>query len=315
MSKCLYCYKAIIGFETEDYHPECVKKFYGTSIAPTLPYNLNEMEELAKNAVSLSIAVPGVQPKLSLGWLHNLLNNKHDNRLTILNALDGNYILKPQNNLYPQMPENEHLSMKLAELFNINVVPHNMIRLASGELCYITKRIDRKLDGTKFHLIDFLQIFELDDKYKGSMESLGKKIGDLSANTLLDKLRFFELTVFNFVIGNNDMHLKNFSVFLSEMGWVLSPAYDLLNVKLLLPKDDDETALLLGGKKKNLTKTYFDRFGAHLDLNEKQIKFVYQNLNKWLPKALNLIDDSFLTNDFKANYKKIIKDKTAVFIN
>jgi serine/threonine-protein kinase HipA len=193
-----------------DYHPKCVKAFYGTEHAPILPYQLSEMEKLAKEAAELSITVPGVQPKLSLGWIKKELENGHEGRLTIVDALEGNYILKPQNALYPQMPENEHLSMKLAALFKIDIVPVNMIRLASGELCYITRRIDRNPDGSKNHMIDFLQILELEDKYKGTMETLGKTIGELSANTLLDKLRFFELTVFNYIIGNNDMHLKNF---------------------------------------------------------------------------------------------------------
>jgi serine/threonine-protein kinase HipA len=98
-------------------------------------------------------------------------------------------------------------------------------------------------------MIDFLQILELEDKYKGTMEMVGKTIGELSANTLLDKLRFFELTVFNYTIGNNDMHLKNFSMWLNKFGWTLSPAYDLLNVKMILPKDKEDSALLLGGKK------------------------------------------------------------------
>ncbi|MCB0535849.1 MAG: HipA domain-containing protein, partial [Saprospiraceae bacterium] len=178
--------------------------------------------------------VPGVQPKLSLGWIKDELDKGQSGRLTIMNALDGRYILKPQNANFPQMPENEHLSMKLAALFNIDIVPISLIRLKSGELCFITKRIDRNLDGTKNHMIDFLQILELEDKYKGTMEMLGKEIGELSVNTLYDKLRFFESTVFNFIIGNNDMHLKNYSMFLSEMGWVLSPSYDLLNVKMIL---------------------------------------------------------------------------------
>jgi serine/threonine-protein kinase HipA len=132
-------------------------------------------------------------------------------------------------------------------------------------------------------MIDFLQILELEDKYKGTMETLGKTIGDLSVNTLLDKLRFFESTVFNYIIGNNDMHLKNYSMWLSEMGWVLSPFYDLLNVKIILPKDKEDTALLLGGKKENFNKGYFDRLGAVLKLNDKQINAVYKRLQKWLP--------------------------------
>jgi serine/threonine-protein kinase HipA len=158
-------------------------------------------------------------------------------------------------------------------------------------------------------MIDFLQILELEDKYKGTMEMLGKTIGELSANTLLDKLRFFELTVFNYIIGNNDMHLKNFSMWLTNQQWTLSPAYDLLNVKIILPKDEEDTALLLGGKKMNFKKVYFDRFGEVLKLNDKQINAVYKRLIKWLPEAIRLIDISFLTDDLQKAYKKMITQR------
>lgn len=312
MHKCLYCYKELDENQV-DYHPKCIMAFYGTKHAPLLSYRLSEMEKLAKEAAELSIAVPGVQPKLSLGWMKAALENGHQGRLTIMEALEGNYILKPQNADYPQMPENEHLSMKLAELFKINIVPVNMIRLQSGELCFITKRIDRNPDGSKNHMIDFLQILELADKYKGSMESLGKTIGELSANTLLDKLRFFESTVFNYIIGNNDMHLKNYSMLLSAIGWVLSPFYDLLNVKMILPKDKEDTALLLGGKKENFNKGYFDNLGVVLQLHDKQINAVYKRLKKWLPEAFTLIDSSFLDSDRQKAYKELIAERTNLF--
>lgn len=313
MHKCLYCYKGLDENQV-DYHPKCIMVFYGTKHAPILPYGLSEMEKLAKESAKLSITVPGVQPKLSLGWIKTALENGHQGRLTIMDALEGNYILKPQNPDYPQMPENEHLSMKLAELFKIEIVPVNMIRLQSGELCFITKRIDRNPDGSKNHMIDFLQILELADKYKGTMELLGKTIGDLSANTLLDKLRLFESTVFNYIIGNNDMHLKNHSMFLSEMGWVLSPFYDLLNVKMIVPNDKEDTALLLGGKKENFNKAYFDRLGAGLKLNDKQINVVYKRLKKWLPEATQLIDSSFLDSDRQKAYKELIAERTKLFV-
>jgi serine/threonine-protein kinase HipA len=277
MNKCLYCYQELEASEV-DYHAKCAKKFFGSKEAPLLPYQLSEMEQLAKEAAELSITVPGVQPKLSLGWLKDELKNGHNGRLTIMDALDGQFILKPQNAEYSQMPENEHLTMKLAELFKIQMVPSNMIRLASGELCFITKRIDRNADGTKNHMIDFLQILELDDKYKGTMETLGKTIGELSANTLMDKLRFFEATVFNYIVGNNDMHLKNYSMFLSDVGWVLAPFYDFINVKLILPEDKEDIALVLGGKKRNFNKVYFNRLAEVLQLNEKQIQTVYKRI-------------------------------------
>lgn len=311
MNKCLYCYQKLEN-ET-DYHSKCVKTFFGSSFVPILPYNFDELNLLAKESIEQSVTIPGVQPKLSLGLIDSELENNRNGRLTILKALDGNYILKPQNILYEQMPENEHLSMKLAQLFKINVVPSTMIRLASGELCYLTKRIDRPEKNRKIHMIDFHQILELEDKYKGTMELVGKTIGELSINTLFDKLRFFELAVFNYIIGNNDMHLKNFSMFLSINGWVLSPAYDLLNVKIILPKDDDDTALLFGGKKKNFNKLYFDRFGSILNLNEKQVKSVYKKLEKWLPEAIDLIERSFLNTDKQKQYIDLITIRSAMF--
>ncbi len=312
MSKCLYCYKSL-SKEEVDYHPKCAKTFFGVAQAPVLPYKLSEMEKLAKKSAELSITVPGVQPKLSLGWMKKKLENGHQNRLTIMDALEGQYILKPQNAEYPQMPENEHLSMKLAQLFKINIVPVNMIRLNSGELCFITKRIDRNTDGSKNHMIDFLQILELTDKYMGTMETLGKTIGELSANTLFDKLRFFEAAIFNFVIGNNDMHLKNYSMFLSNMGWVLSPFYDLLNVKLILPTDKDDIALMLGGKKRSFNKGYFDRLGTVLQLNDKQISTIYKRLDIWLPKAIALINESFLNKEGKNAYTQLITQRSEIF--
>jgi serine/threonine-protein kinase HipA len=313
MTKCLYCYEEMDASLSGDYHSKCIKAFYGTDIAPALEYRLDEIEKLAKESIELSITVPGVQPKISLGLIKAVLENKHRGRLTIMNALDGTYILKPQNIKYKEMPENEHLSMKLAELFKINVVPSNLIRLQSGELCYLTKRIDREKNGTKIHMVDFLQITELENKYLGTMEMLGKKIGELSVNTLMDKLRFFELAVFNFIIRNNDMHLKNFSMILSDIGWVLSPAYDLLNVKIILPKDNDDTALLFGGKKKNFNKDYFDRFGFVLQLNERQVKSVYNKVEKWLPQALILIDKSFLEDSLKKQYKIVVEERVNIF--
>lgn len=311
----MYCYQQLDD-DNVDYHPKCIQQFFGTPEAPALPYRLDEMDKLAREAVQLSVTVPGVQPKLSLGWIKSVFDKGHSGRLTIMDALDGSYILKPPNALYSQMPENEHLSMKLAAIFSIDVVPSSLIRLASNELCYITKRIDRSKEGDKIHMIDFLQILELDNKYMGTMEQLGKAIGELSSNTLLDKLRFFELTLFNFIIGNNDMHLKNFSMWRSgQFGWILSPAYDLLNVSIILPKDKEETALLLGGKKKNFSRGYFDRFAEVLRLNSKQVNAVYKKLDHWLPQAIGLINQSFFDPALQKQYITLIQQRVNLMLN
>ena len=307
MSRCLYCYEPLEDSSVQEYHDSCAKGFFGTVSAPLLSYKMSDMALLAKEVVERSVAVPGVQPKLSMGIVEKKLEEGQAGRMTILDALEGLFILKPQNEKYSQMPENEHLSMRLAELFDVNVVPSSLIRLASGELCYITKRVDRTDDNGKKHMIDFLQILELDDKYLGTVEQVGKEIGELSAYTMLDKVRFFELTLFNFIIGNNDMHLKNFSMLCDDGVWSLSPAYDLLNVKIVLPSDVDDFALNMGGKKKNQNKVYFERFGEVLKLNKKQVSNVFERIDSWFVNAEVLINKSFLSDEAKESYLKTVR--------
>ena len=133
-----------------DFHPSCSIRFFGSPEPPVLNYTMSEMAELAKEVVESSVSVPGVQPKLSLGFIKEVLQDGSKGRLTVMGALGGNYILKPQNEFFPQMPENEHLTMRMAELCGISVVPSTLIRLKSGELSYLTKRIDRTETGEKF---------------------------------------------------------------------------------------------------------------------------------------------------------------------
>lgn len=309
MNKCLYCYKALPADTKSEFHRTCAKKIFGDTDAPELPYALSEMAKLAKLVVERSIAVPGVQPKISIGIIEEKLKHEKSGRMTVLDALQGQYILKPPNDGFPMMPENEHLTMLLAEAFRISVVPSSLMRLASGELCYVSKRVDRNKNGEMLHMIDFLQILGLEDKYLGTMEQVGKKVGELSGRILYDKFRFFELAIFNFIVGNNDMHLKNFSMLLSPDGWGLSPAYDLLNVKIILPKDEEDLALKLGGKKKKHNIGYFERFAEVLDLGEKQFRSVMLRIGNWLPEAEALISRSFLSPGLQEAYLKIVHER------
>ncbi len=307
--KCLYCYKNIDG--EGEYHESCSQRFFGTVRPPIIPYGLDKMSELAKNVVERSVTVPGVQPKLSMSVVEDS-RDKTDNRLTVVGALGGNYIFKPASENYPEMPANEHLTMRIAESFGINVVPSSLIRLQSGELSYITKRIDRTEKGDKMHMQDMFQIAEAFDKYKGSMEKIGKALSEYSANPLLDKLFLFELTLFCFLTGNNDMHLKNFSMILSNGKWILAPAYDLLNVSIVLPEDTEELALILGGKKKKLNRKSFNNFGEDLGLNEKQINGVYRRYLKNRPKAIKWISESFLSMEMQNSYREIIEYRYSI---
>ncbi len=272
-----------------------------------MTHTLDEMAALAKQVVERSVAVPGVQPKLSMSVFKD--KNEGPNRLTVVGALGGNYIFKPPSDVFPEMPENEHLTMRIAESFGIKVVEASLIRLGSGELSYLTKRIDRTSNGEKIHMIDMFQIIEAFDKYKSSMERIGKVLQQHSENTLLDLLSFFELTLFSFITGNNDMHLKNFSMIKTHSGWSLSPAYDLLNVRIANQEDNEELALTLGGKKNKLTRANFEQFGEDLGLNAKQIEGVFKRFAKNKEKAIHWIDQSFLSDFMKAAYLETLEVK------
>lgn len=307
MSKCLYCYKDVAS--GDDFHAECSLAFFGVENPPTIEYSLKEMSQLALQVVERSVSVPGVQPKLSMSLV---ADNKKDKRLTVVGALGGNYIFKPPSEDYPEMPANEHLTMKMAELFGIEVVPHSLIRLASGELSYITKRIDRNEDGSKIHMIDMFQVVEAFDKYRGSMERIGKAIHAYADNTFLDVLRFYELTVFSYLTGNNDMHLKNFSMLKTSYGWALSPAYDLLNVAIVNPEDTEELALTIAGKRKKISRKILFDFGVGLGLSKKQIEGVFKRFMGLQEDAIDLIKMSFLSKVMKSKYIDILEQRYKV---
>lgn len=266
------------------------------------------MHELAINIVEHSVTVPGVQAKLSMSLVKEARENQ-EYRLTVVGALGGNYIFKPPVEKYPEMPQNEHLTMRIAEAFKISVVPSSLIRLASGELSYITKRIDRTENGQKIHMLDMFQITEAFDKYKGSMEKVGKALHSYSQNTMLDKIFFFELVLFCFLTGNNDMHLKNFSMIKGPSGWVLAPAYDLLNVAIIVPDDKEELALTLEGKKKKLSKENFIGLGKSLGLTEKQINSAFTRMKKNRPVAMTWVEKSFLSEGMKVAYLNILQSR------
>lgn len=315
MKKCLYCYKPLETDNLVDFHEQCSLAFFGTKQPPVFEHTLKQMAELAKNVVERSVAVPGVQPKLSLSLVNDTMQDGNKGRLTVVGALGGNYIFKPPSENYPEMPENEHLTMRIAEAFGINTVMSSLIRLQSGELAYITKRIDRTPSGEKIHMLDMFQITEAVDKYKSSMEKVGKALEENSSNTLLDTLYFLELGVFSFLTGNNDMHLKNFSMINSGYIWSLAPAYDLLNVAIANPDDTEELALTLEGKKKKLKWEHFERLGKKLGLNDKQLKSMATRFIKNKPIALKWINNSFLSAEYKEKYKILLEDRYVTLFN
>jgi serine/threonine-protein kinase HipA len=230
-------------------------------------------------------------------------------RLTIV-GLWGRYILKPKSKEFPWMPEVEDLTMHLAEIAKIVVVPHTLIRFRDGELAYLTRRIDRDSHGTKYLMEDLCQISKRStaDKYKSSYEKIGKLIKLHSSAPMLDLVNFWEVVVFSWITGNSDMHLKNFSLISRTPGqYVLSQAYDLVNVHLVFPEDKEELALMLDGRKKNIDKQNFVRAMASSGLEDKVINNIFRKFLVSAPKWYDFIDNSFLPDELKEKYKEEIE--------
>lgn len=311
---CLICYQPLD--ETgQRIHPACSKKWFGSETPPELPYALDDLNDLAKEVVQSHVTVPGVQAKLSL---HLQQSRKAESRFTLV-GLWGNYILKPPVEEYPEMPEVEDLSMHLAGLFGIETVPHCLIPLKSGELAYLTRRIDRNRAGKSIHMEDMCQLTErlTEHKYRASMEQVGKVVLKYASNPLFDVIRFVEVTLFSFLMGNADMHLKNFSLIYNSSDMIrLSPAYDLLSTRLLIPveKDSEELALTLCGKKSNFNRTDFITFAEYLNLNSKQIENIWKRFTKAIPQMGGWIDRSFLSDEQKEAYKQLVGERTERFL-
>lgn len=314
-NKCLCCYKELKKGET-GYHVSCAQKLFGNKKAPILPYTRDNIDKLALEVLKSSTSVTGVQAKLSLDI--NRGDKNEPDRLTIV-GLWGNYILKPQSPKFTAMPELEDLTMKMAEAAKIETAAHALIRMADGELAYITRRMDRNSDGSKRSMLDMCQLSNrlTEHKYRGAYTQLADIIRNYSATPLLDIQRFWEMVIFSWITGNSDMHCKNFSLFDKEgIGYTLSPAYDLLAVALTGIDDKDELAMPLTGYGVDDAQHIagFDRAsfieameisGIESVVGHKLINRLIKNQTKWL----DLIDHSFLSADLKEAYKNLVCER------
>ncbi|TVP97956.1 MAG: type II toxin-antitoxin system HipA family toxin [Balneolaceae bacterium] len=311
MNRCLICAEQTSG--ENQYHSACLVDLFGKNRKPLLDYELNELSELAKKVVLQKVTIPGVQAKLSLEIDRQ---TKEANKLTIVGLL-GSFILKPPSKRWPELPENEHATLLMAKSAGIETVPFGLVRLKSGEPAFITRRIDRHETGLKFAMEDMCQLSERlsEDKYKGSHEQVAKLIKKFTENPMFDLSRYFELVLFCFLTGNSDMHLKNFSLFKDpNLGWKLSPAYDLLSTRLVIPEnlDPEDLALTLGGKKRKFTKNSFPVFGKHIGLNEKQIENIFEKMKNKKEDFEKILMKCFLSDELKERYSSILQQRREV---
>ena len=313
MSKCLYCYQELENGQV-DYHPGCARKFFGSETAPLLPYSRENMSELARQVIRTSSSVTGVQAKMSLDVNHGGKNEPA--KFTIV-GLWGKYIFKPQSGQYPCLPELEDLTMKMAEAARIRTARHTLIRMADGELGYLTLRMDRGRKGEKISMLDMCQLSNrlTEHKYYGTYQQLAETIKTYSSAPMLDVQRYWEVVLFSWITGNSDMHCKNFSLVDTGNGeYSLAPAYDLLAVLLADPKDTEEMAMsfTVGGVKTGFNRTTFmtafTQSGIPVAVADKMI----ERMKGCLPQWTELISQSFLPEQLKADYCGLLRNRIAL---
>lgn len=314
---CLCCGKPLRTPNETSWHKACIKRFFGTTKLPEIEIDDKTLNLLATETTNKGFTVPGVQKKLSL----HLVSDSNKPRLTLVNYPTG-YILKPQVAEFEALPESEQLIMTMADMAGISTVPHALIKGNAG-LAYITKRVDRNLTDEKIEMLAMEDFCQLDlrlteDKYRGSYERCAKIIKQYSSRVGIDMAEFYIRLVFCFIVGNSDMHLKNYSLIETAEGsgeYVLSPAYDLLPVNANIPADKEQFALAMNGKKQNLRKGDFLKFADTCGISRPTAEKLIDNLVKLTPKWLKMCEKSLLTNELKERLTKIITERTGCLIS
>lgn len=316
--KCLCCGKMISQNASESekkwqWHKKCVVNFFHTKEMPVLDITKEQLEFLVNETVNEGLTVPGVQKKLSLH-----LSSDIDARLTIVDYPTG-YILKPQTEEFENMPEFEDLAMRLAEIMGIQTVPHALIKM-NGEYAYITKRIDREITEKETRLYameDFCQLScrLTQDKYKGSYEQCGRIIKKYSTTPGLDMSELFLRVLGSFIMGNSDMHLKNFSLKETEPGnrkFQLSKAYDMLPVNIIMPEDKEQLALTINGKKRNIHKKEFRLLAEACGIPSNAAEHMLKKICSKKDKFLSQIQEAYLSEEQKKNVKELISERIEI---
>ena len=308
---CLCCGKPLRAPDETGWHKTCIKRFFGTAKLPEIEIDDTTLKHLADETTNKGFTVPGVQKKLSL----HLVSDSRKPRLTLVNYPTG-YILKPQVAEYEALPESEQLIMTMADTAGISTVPHALIKGSAG-LAYITKRIDRNFSADKIEMLAMEDFCQLDlrlteDKYRGSYERCAKIIQQYSSRVGVDMAEFYVRLVFCFIVGNSDMHLKNFSLIETAEGsgkYILSPAYDLLPVNANVPADHEQFALAMNGKKTNIRKSDFLKFAGTCGIDRATAEKLIENLIKFTPKWLSLCEESLLSDGLKERVSAIITER------
>jgi|CXWL01.1.fsa_nt_gi serine/threonine-protein kinase HipA len=297
-NRCLCCEQPLE--EDGRYHPKCLKTLWGKPIAPKIPFAAKDLpEKVTTSADHMSIS--GVQAKALVRL------NKDSSELEFA-PTGSTHILKPEPNEYPDLPAMENVGMIMAETLGMNVPPHGLFPMADGRLCYIVKRFDRTEDGGKIQSETMYQLLGSTDKYKGSLESVGKAIRSHAENVGLDTIDFFERVLLCFLIGNGDMHMKNWALLIRDKKPSLAPCYDLVSSKVYLAKEED-SALMINAKKNKLKRADFEALAGYLKIDPKAAANVFDKFKDAQERLREMCVYSELNPSMRQKFEDVMAER------
>lgn len=270
----------------------------------SLEFTAEQQRQEAINRAG-KMSVQGMQLKLSM------VLRITEGRFEVVDR-GGKYILKPQSLAFAELPENEDLTMRMAAAVGIEVPLHGLVRSIDGSFAYFIKRFDRQ-GRSRLPVEDFAQLSgaSRETKYDSSMEKVAAVMDKFCTFPALERVKLFERAVFSFLAGNEDMHLKNFSLITRNQKVELAPAYDFLNTTIALRAAREEMALPIKGKKSKLTRNDLVEYFAHerLQINERVLSDVLSRFSKAIRRWGELLDQSFLSADAKQKYSDVLSER------
>jgi serine/threonine-protein kinase HipA len=299
--RCLACLDSLGSDAAAETHAKCARALFGTSSVPPIELDPDRLYLFGQEMAG-RITLSGVQSKVALGW--------HQRTLRV-RAEDSAFILKPQSNAFPQLPENEHVCLLLAKILRLDVARAGLVRLRNGSLALVARRFDRRDDGSRVPMEDFCQLVEKlpRDKYDGSAELCARIVRRYSSEPGVDLLRVFRQVLFSWWIGNGDLHLKNLALLTATPGMPkLSPAYDLLSTGTVIP--GDALALPVGGKRSRLDRTDWIAFAEYCGLGARLADREIDGLLAGEAAALELVETSFLDGELRARLGEILEARS-----
>lgn len=299
---CLSCLEEVEKGAQLNLHRSCVRELFGTVRVPNIEVDPESLHLFGRQMAG-KVSISGLQRKVSLGWVKRTLR---------VSAEGSAYILKPDASL-PELPANEHLTLRLGKMAGLDIPANALVRLAGDRLALLIKRFDRGPKGERYLMEDFCQLNGLyaAEKYNGSAELCVHTVREYAGEPLVDMLRLFRQLLFSWWAGNGDLHLKNLSLVTAKgQPPRLSPAYDLVNTNLVIA--DDPQALTVGDKNSNFEREDWESFGAYCELPPRLLAREIDALAALLPDATELVANSYLSDEMKSGYEKVLHENTAL---